>query len=63
MGAQRWACSGSAIRENILNRIKANFNEFSLVEPIPYCLYLSNSYRDRPLLIFGEIKAFQLFLR
>ena len=33
------------------------------MEAIPYSLYLSNSHRDRPLLIFREIeKAFQLVL-
>ena len=30
------------------------------METIPYSLYLSNSHRDRPLLILGKIEAFQL---
>ena len=31
------------------------------MEPTLYCLYLSNSHHDRPLLILGEIELFQLF--
>ena len=60
MGAQRWACSERSICINFLDRIKSNLMSF-LVEPILYCLYLSNSHHDRPLLILGEIELFQLF--
>ena len=60
MEAQCWACSGNAIGVNILDRIKS-FDEFFLVEPLPYFLYMSNSYRDHFLVTLGVITAFQLF--